>query len=423
MAKLAFFYSAYILQKIFFAYDSGLPIYQVLGSPIMPVWSNRLRSHRRALQAHWLWIGCVLPMTFGLQGCERAPAPSKTETPHHQTAALQLTGMDVAIAEAVNTRPTALFTGTLQSLSSTTVQAQSSGQIRDVVVRVGTPVQQGEVLARINDQDSQARLLQAQANESSIQAQLTLAQNNLRRYEALFAKGFASRVELERAHAEATAQQQNLRAQQAMSQIARKAVADAVVRAPLTGWVTQRQINSGQMVQMGQTLFELMNPNDLEVAGTLSGNADLQLQAGQTLSFEVEGLPNQKFSAVLSRLNPATDRLSRTQTFFAQVQTPNVALRPGQFVRGTLAGSGVVHGVAIPAVALKNPDQPYVWVVRQRKLIRQPVQVIQQDSLNNRVLVKGLAVGEPVIRIELSPEAAGRAVVLPAQPRTAAVGG
>lgn len=367
----------------------------------------------------------VVPVTLGLSACGGSDAPARTDTTHRaQAAALQLTDLDVALAEAVQIRPTALFTGTLQSLSSTTVQAQSSGQIRDVVVRVGTPVQQGQVLARINDQDSQARLLQAQANESGIQAQLTLAQNNLRRYEALFAKGFASRLELERAQAEATAQQQNLRAQQAMARIARKAVEDTVVRAPLSGWVTQRQVNSGQMVQMGQTLFEVMNPNDLEVAGTLSGNADLPLQSGQTLSFEVEGLSSQTFSAVLTRLNPATDRLSRSQTFFAQVQTPNMALRPGQFVRGTVAGSGVVQGVAIPAVALKRGDQPYVWVVRQQKLVRQPVRVVQQDPLNNRVLIDGVAAGEPVIRIELSPEAAGRSVVLPApQPRTAAVGG
>ncbi len=367
-----------------------------------------------------------LALLLALAGCQRPPAsPASAESGHASAQAggaasaplaLQLAALDVARATHVIEKPTAPFTGTLQSLTSTSVQAQGSGQIRDITVRVGDAVRRGQVLARVNDQDNQARLLQAQANVAGVQAQLALAQNNLRRYQTLFAQGFAARVEVERAQVEVTTQQENLRAQQAQVSIARKGVQDTVITAPISGRVVQRQVGNGQSVQPGQTLFELMDPQDLEVSGTLAGDGQLTPQLGQLLRFVVQGQNGQTHSARLTRLSPQADPLSRSQTFFARVEPPVGTLQPGQFVRGTLQGSQPIDGVGIPAAALKNPDQPWVWVVRNQKLVRQPVEVIDHDRLNDRVLVRGVADGELVVVIELSPEAAGRPVQLATAP-------
>ncbi|MCV9925985.1 efflux RND transporter periplasmic adaptor subunit, partial [Acinetobacter baumannii] len=135
-------------------------------------------------------------------------------------------------------------------------------------------VQKGQVLVRLNNQDNAARLAQAQANLASTQAQANLAKSMVQRKNRLLDQGFISKVEYEQSLVDYQAQLENVRAQQANVDIAEKADRDGTILSPISGVITQRQVEPGQTVSAGQTLFEIIDPSRLEIQAKIP--SDLQ---------------------------------------------------------------------------------------------------------------------------------------------------
>lgn len=362
-----------------------------------------------------------------LTGCERktestsaTPQSSAQSGQPNQTATavnpLELAVTDIAIAQQQTVQPTTGFTGVLQSLQATSLQAQSAATVMSVSVRDGDSVQRGEVLVRLNTQDSQSRLAQAQANLGAARSQQILANSVRSRYAQLYAKEYVSRLEYEKSVADAQAQAENVRAQQAVVAIAQKAVSDAVIRAPLSGTISQRQVEPGMTVSPGQTLLQIVDPTLLELKATLPAQGQTYLQAGQPVNFTIQGIPGERFSGTVSRINPVADAGSRALTFYAQVGNLSGQLRAGLFAEGQLNYGTAQSGTAIPRVAIHTDSagNGSVWVVRQGRLVKQGVQTVTTDAVSGMALVTGINAGEKIVLINLNDAAAGQPVKLPA---------
>ena len=254
----------------------------------------------------------------------------------------------------------------------------------------------------MNNQDNAARLAQAQANLASTQAQANLAKSMVQRKKRLLDQGFISKVEYEQSLVDYQAQLENVRAQQANVDIAEKADRDGTILSPISGVITQRQVEPGQTVSAGQTLFEIIDPSHLEIQAKIPSDLQAALSLGEKIEYRLQGNP-QKLTAKLTRISPIADPASRQIEFFAQPIESINSLSIGTFVEGDILGSQSITGQIIPLDTIQDiQNSPYVWVIRHNKIERVHIKVLEQRYSNNSAVVQGLQTGDRISRIKFN---------------------
>ncbi|MCR8672139.1 biotin/lipoyl-binding protein, partial [Agrococcus sp. HG114] len=112
----------------------------------------------------------------------------------------------------------------------TSVQSLVSATAMQVTAEIGQSISKGQVLVRLNNQDNNARLAQANANLAATQAQAELNRSLVERKRRLWQQGFISKLEYEQSQVEYRAQAEHIKAEQANVNIAEKASQDTVIR-------------------------------------------------------------------------------------------------------------------------------------------------------------------------------------------------
>jgi len=132
------------------------------------------------------------------------------------------------------------------------------GPVHEVLVDDTQPVKRGDILVKLDDIDAKLTLARAEAELSAAKAQLDKAKIDLDRREALSASGSVSGEELTAARNAYSAADANLKATQAAREQAQIDLERTVIRAPIDGVVSKRQVQVGQRVQPGMTLMTVV---------------------------------------------------------------------------------------------------------------------------------------------------------------------
>ncbi|WP_407305168.1 efflux RND transporter periplasmic adaptor subunit [Acinetobacter sp.] len=361
------------------------------------------------LSQHKQYLICsTFCLTLLLGACQK----NEIELPAETTKKIELIQQDlVLVKDGVSVAKTA-FTGTLRAVNQSSIQAQVTATATSVNVQVGQAVSKGQVLVRLNNQDNAARLAQARANLASTQAQATLAKNMMQRKKRLLDQGFISKVEYEQAAVDYQAQLENVHAQQANVNIAQKADRDGTVLSPISGVITKREVESGQTVAAGQTLFEIVDPDHLEIQAKLPSDMQAALKVGQKIEYTIQGNPAQ-LTAVLTRISPIADPASRQIEFFARPNETINSRSIGSFVEGSILSSTQISGQLIPLDIIQNlKEKPYVWVVRQKKIEKVNLVILEQRYRDNLAVVQGLQPGDQISRIKFNDQDLHQEVII-----------
>lgn len=342
----------------------------------------------------------LLCLSIALSACQKNDVSPPAET----SKKIELIQQDLVAIQQGSVISKTEFTGTIRAVNQSSIQAQVTATATAVSAQVGQSIVKGQVLVRLNNQDNAARLAQSQANLASAQAQANQTKLMMQRKQRLLNQGFISKVEFEQSQVDYQAQLENVNAQQSSVDIARKADQDGTIYSPISGVVTKRQVEPGQTVAAGTTLFEIVDPNHLEIQAQLPSDLQSALKVGQKIEYSIQGNPN-KLTATLSRISPIADPTSRQIEFFAQPAQKINSLSIGAFVEGAILGSNSVSGQIIPLDTIQNlQTKPYVWVIRQHKIIRADISVLEQRYSDNRAVVQGLENSDLISRVKFNEE-------------------
>lgn len=343
-------------------------------------------------------IMSALCLNMLLVACNNNEATPQAEIPK----SIEVIPQDLVAVKSGHSMQKTAFTGTIRAVNQSSIQAQVSATATSVNAQVGQSVSNGQVLVRLNNQDNAARLAQARANLASTQAQANQARNMMQRKKRLLDQGFISQVEYEQSQVDYQAQMENVRAQQANVNIAQKADRDGTMTSPISGVITQRQVEPGQTVAIGQTLFEIVDPERLEIQARVPGDLQSGLRLGSQVEYSIQGNPN-RLTAVISRISPIADQASRQIEFFATPNETIPSLSIGAFVEGNILSSRQISGQIIPLDTVQDiQNSPHVWVIRQNKILKVNIQVLEQRYNDNIAVVKGLENTDQVSRIKFS---------------------
>ena len=341
---------------------------------------------------------------------------------------------------AVNTTPAVVrdiptyfeATGNLASDAQTDVAPTVGGKITAVNFDLGSYVNRGDVLVRLDDRDArikveqtqaqveqaQAQVKQAQANVEqtienlrqtqvrlgvrdgevfkiedfsqvkSVTAQLVLAEKELVRATKLLETGDISRMVYDQKKSErdrlvgqldearsnaavaikaidvaraqvATARtnvgnaQAGVEAAQTQVASAQKAVNDAVIYAPISGYVAERNADLGEFASTTQKVATIVRTAVLRLQIEVPEQSIGKVAVGQGISAQVTAYPDRNFAGTVVRTSPSLNATSRTLIVEAEIENAGGLLKPGQFATVRITQSKPEPAVLIPTSAVR----------------------------------------------------------------------
>ena len=278
---------------------------------------------------------------------------------------------DVVVATDTELTQTLQISGSLKAFASSVVKARVAADVREITVREGDRVTAGQLLGRLDDTEYRFRLRQAEQQAASARAQLQIAQRALESNRGLVDQGFISKNALDTSISTAAANDAALQAAEAAADLARKALRDTEIRAPITGTVSQRLVQPGERASVDARLLEIVDLSRLELEAALTPEDVAGLPVGAGARLQVDGVA-EMVQARVARINPSTQAGTRAVIVYLAV-APQPGLRQGLFGRGAieLARS---RALAVPASALRvEQARPYVIVVAAGRAAQRPV--------------------------------------------------
>ncbi|HKG13086.1 MAG TPA: efflux RND transporter periplasmic adaptor subunit [Pyrinomonadaceae bacterium] len=265
----------------------------------------------------------------------------------------------------------------------------------------------------------------AAAYQSALAAQ-RLAETNERRYAELVETGDVARSVYDqyRTQAETARQQANVARQQmeaavnqarqsnqaiqtaqaevesarAAAAIAEKAVADTVVRAPYSGYVSDRPVAVGEYVTPSSVVATILLTNPLKLQLQVPELEAPRVRVGMPASASVDAYPDRKFAGRVTAVNPAVDPASRSFTVEVAIENPDNALRSGMFATARITQPGGGQSVYVPREAVvldQNTNSSRVFTVKDGAAHLKVVQVGDEENGWVQILT-GVAADEEV---------------------------
>lgn len=280
-----------------------------------------------------------------------------------QTAPVyEVAARDVFTVRRLPLQQTADVSGSLVAVQTVAIKARVAGELQGLNKREGDSVAANEVVARIDPTEPQARVRQAEQQAESALAQVRIAQRNQNNNQALVQQGFISATALDTSQANLTAAEANHRAAVAALDIARKSLADTVLRSPIAGQIAARPVRNGERVGVDTRVLEVVDLSAFEVEAALSPADAVRIAPGQGARLVVEGLA-EPVNATVARINPSVQAGSRSVLVYLRLAA-QPGMRQGLFARGEIV-AGTVEAPAVPVSAIRNDrPEPYVQVLR-----------------------------------------------------------
>ncbi|HQX25902.1 MAG TPA: efflux RND transporter periplasmic adaptor subunit [Pseudomonadota bacterium] len=362
----------------------------------------------------WLWLGRAQPLAVTVA----AAAPMATA------------GGSASVLDA---------TGYITARRIATVSAKVTGKVREVMIEEGQRVEEGEILATLDDAEAQAELSLREAQLASARAQLdeirTNAANARREYErqqSLDARKLTSASALDGARTLVEALDGRLRAQEREVDVASESVDSAqvqldntIVRAPFSGVITVKAAQPGEMISpisagggsIRTGIGTVVDMDSLEIQVDVNEAYINRVQPGQPVEAVLNAYPEWKIPARVIAIVPTADRSKATVKVRIALDERDARIVPDMGVRvafleerAPASAPPVAAGVLVPAAAIrKDGGTDVVYVVKDGKAQRRAV-TLGGAVGDSRQVRGGVSAGERVI-IEAPAELKDGAVV------------
>jgi RND family efflux transporter MFP subunit len=370
---------------------------------------------------------------FLIFGCTAAPGPTPNVSNADDHAPRRVTTIPAAdkpLDQLV------VVTGTLAAEQEITLGLKVAGRISELPVDLGTIVNKGDVIAKLDTTDYQLRVRQSEAalqqarvrlglpptgtNEDvnieqtapvrAARAQMDSARARLDRALQLSENGLMAKADLDAVNGaykvaeaeyadsldEAKNRQGVLAQRRSELEIARQQLTDSVLYAPITGAVRVRNANNGEYLAAGAPVATLVQMNPLRLKTEVPERDALLIRSGMMVRVSVEGAAGTHQGRVV-RLSPAIDEASRTLLVETEVSNANNVLRPGAFARAEIIVSSSQRGLIVPTTAIATfAGIDRVFVVKDGVASEKRIRTGRRSDAGVEI-VEGIAAGDQVV--------------------------
>ena len=310
----------------------------------------------------------ALVLVVGFSSCKKAA----TIAPVSETPNVRLQDATESLVEQ-----TYELTATVLPQAKNSIAPSAPGRIRDILVEVGQHVSKGQKLVQMDV-----------ANLSNLETQIENVKRIYKRTQELFNVGGASQQDLDNAKLQLDVAQTNLR----------NLTENTFLLSPISGIVTARNYDNGDMYSGQMPVLTVMNINPVKLIINVSESYYSQVKTGMPVKIGFDVFGDDTFQGNVSLIYPTIDDRSRTFAVEIKVNNNNNKIRPGMFGRVKLELGKVKH-VVIPDKAIvkqAGSGAKYVYVYSDGKVKYKQIEIGRRVEADYEIL-SGLAVGEQVV--------------------------
>jgi RND family efflux transporter MFP subunit len=340
--------------------------------------------------------------------------------------------------------------GTLLADDQIILSLKVPGRLSELAIDLGTRVRRGQIVARLDPTDYRLRVDQARATLHQARVRLGLpadgtddrvnaeqtalvrqaravleeARLTRERFAKLLDQQFVSKAQLDTAVANEQVADgryhdalEEIRNRQAVLvqrrtelELARQALVDTELLAPIDGMIRERRTAVGEFLNAGAPVATLVKTHPLRLQLAVPERASTDVRVGQEVRVSVDGDTGVHRGRIV-RLSPSIQEQNRTLTIEAEVPNPAGVLRPGSFSRAEIVIAADQPAVFVPTSAIiVFAGIEKVLTVREGKAVERRV-VTGRREKDRIEIVEGLKAGEPVV-VDPGNLAGGQAVVV-----------
>lgn len=202
---------------------------------------------------------------------------------------------------------------------------------------------------------------------------------------------------------------------QASLELAQQRLDESVIKAPISGTITQRFLDKGGMASTTKPFVNIANMDVVKITAKVPERELGSIKQGQKAIVKPDAYPDEEFTGKLVNISPIIDRTSQTCDIEIEVSNPDQRLKPGMFTRVELTVSENKVALVIPSDSfIKEGEDNYVFVADNGKAIKKKVTLGISDGIKIEV-ISGLDLGEQLIIAGQSTLKDGMSVTLPGE--------
>ena len=368
-------------------------------------------------------------------GCDRLPSGNVSSNLPSPEQKLKSLNVDAAVAKKGSLEKEIQYVGTTYPVREVSLRSRVEGQILDVNVDVGDRVEQGQVLARIDNSINNKTVLEAQAELEALRSEVTSlqadvnegltqieqakttlkqAESDLTRWDRLVKEGAVTQQSAEQAQntrdnaqqALESAQQQvanrssavvaaqrRVAAQEALVAQEQQEEAFTVLTSPVTGSVLERVAEPGDLAQVGDEVLQLGDFSQVQVQVQVSELEMAGIKLGQTAQVKLDALPEQTFTGKVTQISLAANDTARIVPIEVTIPNTDRSIGSGLLARVQFGEKSDSH-IVIPETAIHVASTDKAQEVSTDAGKTATVFMIQQEGNKATVKTREVEIGE-----------------------------
>lgn len=336
-------------------------------------------------------------------------------------------GLPVTVAKATQGKlqGTIGITGKIEAVQSANVVCKVPGKVASISVDIGSTVTAGQLLLSLDARDLAAAVTQAEASVAAAQAQVETARAAIETAQVTYdaaKKNYDRGLELVKAQAISqyefdnnyekpyklaqtglasakaalNSAQSQVTVAQAGLQKAQVAYNESLVTAPISGVVTARNVNPGEMATTTSPVVTIVNLDKVVVKASVNEEQVNKLKTGEKVMVRVAAVSEKPLEGKVTNISLAADPQTKAYTVKVQLDNPQHLLKPGMFAE-VMVNDSQDQGLIVPRQAvIPEKENHFVFVVENGVAKKRMVEVKLADD-KNVLISSGLKEGEEVV--------------------------
>ena len=339
------------------------------------------------------------------------------------------TAVEVQNAKAVEKNSSDTYKANLEAYQQGIISSKVSAKVVSVSVENGQYVNQGDTIATLDDQDIQNSINTAQAqlqiNEQQLNsAQVTMeklkinvddAKRNYDRQKTLLEKKAISQMDFEAAekslntaqadynsgNASVETSKANIEAQKVNIQKYQSDLANTVIKAPISGVISDKALSIGQMASPGTALAKVNDISSIYAIIQIPQDKISNVKIGQAATITVEG-SDKTYDGTVQNIDSSADVTARVFNCKIKIDNSDKTLYPGVYAKAELISTEKTQVISIPINALVGSEGDYSVFINDNGIAKKQKVTIGETDENNVEIKSGIKGGDQIVCTSVS---------------------
>ncbi|NHQ59297.1 efflux RND transporter periplasmic adaptor subunit [Chlorobium sp. BLA1] len=290
-------------------------------------------------------------------------------------------------------------TGFVEAESIANLNTEFSGTVSYIGAKEGEPVKRGQNIISFSSPQPQFAVSEARSSVAEQDAQARESRAQLKRKKNLYHEGAISRQDLDEAEKKSVQADELLQQKALQLKMRQDDLNKLSVKAPFDGVLTLQNVKEGDYIPVGTLVARVVDPAGYLINVEVDELDIPRIRNGQKATVVFDAYPDQRLSAVVSRIVPQTDKITKTSKIYLTIDKP-----AGTIQSGMTATANIIYNVKQNALLVRKSSvfeenhQNYVWKIEKGRLKKQPIRQGASDLTFVEVLL-GLKKGDKVVLV------------------------